>query len=80
VKAVQSAAVSVPAVAVMNSDLQTGVFVLRNGRAHFQAVTVGASDADRVQIVSGLKVGQTVAVSNMQTLTDGEKVRVLADG
>jgi RND family efflux transporter MFP subunit len=80
VKASQAAAVSVPGVAVMNNDLQTGLFVVRNGRAHFQAVTVGASDADRVQILSGLRAGQRVAESNMQSLTDGEKVRVLADG
>jgi membrane fusion protein, multidrug efflux system len=80
VKASKTAAVSVPGVAVMNSDLQTGLFIVRNGRAHFQPVTVGASDARRVEILSGLRAGQTVIESNMQSLTDGEKVRVLADG
>jgi membrane fusion protein, multidrug efflux system len=80
VRASKTAAVSVPGVAVMNSDLQTGLFIVRNGRAHFQPVTVGASDARRVEILSGLRAGQTVIESNMQSLTDGEKVRVLADG
>jgi membrane fusion protein (multidrug efflux system) len=78
--ATQSAAVSVPAVAVMNSDLSPAVFVLRNGRAYFQPVTVGASDADRDQILTGLTAGEVVVEANMQSLTDGEKVRVLGTG
>jgi RND family efflux transporter MFP subunit len=80
VMATQSAAVSVPAVAVMNSDLSPAVFVLRNGRAYFQPVTVGASDADRDQILTGLTAGEVVVEANMQSLTDGEKVRVLGTG
>ena len=80
VMATHSAAVSVPAVAVMNSDLSPAVFVLRNGRAYFQPVTVGASDADRDQILTGLTAGEVVVEANMQSLTDGEKVRVLGTG
>jgi RND family efflux transporter MFP subunit len=77
VTAVHSAAVSVPAVAVMNSDLEPAVFVLRRGRVHFQPVTVGASDSSRDQIVSGLRAGEVVVESNMQSLNDGERVHVL---
>jgi hypothetical protein len=80
VKATQQAAISVPAVAVMNSDLQAAVFVLQYGHVHFQPVQVGASDASRVQIISGLQAGDQVVESNMQSLTDGEKVRVHASG
>jgi len=77
IKAVKSAAVSVPAVTVMNSDLAPAVFVLRHGRAYFQNVTVGATDAQRDEILSGLQSGDVVIESNMQSLTDGEHVRVL---
>jgi len=80
IKAVKIAAVSVPAVAVMNSDLVPGVFVLRHGRAYFQNVTVGATDARKDQILTGLRAGDTVIESNMQSLTDGERVRVLGTG
>lgn len=79
VTATQSAAVTVPAVAVMNSDLDPAVFVLRHGHAYIQAVTIGASDADRVQIISGLRAGDMVVESNMQSLTNGERVRVLGN-
>jgi len=80
ISAVHSAAVSVPAVAVMNSDLAPAVFVLRHGRVYFQKVTVGATDARRDEILTGLRAGEVVVESNMQSLTDGERVRVLGTG
>ena len=36
--------------------------------------------ADRDQILSGLTAGEVVVEANMQSLTDGEKVRVLGTG
>jgi RND family efflux transporter MFP subunit len=80
INAVRSAAVSVPAVAVMNSDLAPAVFVLRHGHVYFQKVTVGATDALRDEILTGLRAGDVVVESNMQSLTDGERVRVLGTG
>jgi membrane fusion protein, multidrug efflux system len=80
VMATQSAAVTVPAVAVMNGDLEPTVFVLRNGHAYVQPVSIGASDATRIQITSGLVAGQKVVESNMQSLTNGERVRILGNG
>ena len=77
--ATQAAAVIGAGGAVMNSDLEPAVFVLRHGRAYFQPVTVGASDADSDQIPPGCMRAQTVVESNMQSLTDGERVRVLGD-
>jgi membrane fusion protein, multidrug efflux system len=77
IKAVKSAAVSVPAVAVMNSDLAPGVFVLRHDRVYFRNVTIGATDTQKDEILTGLRAGEVVIESNMQSLTDGERVRVL---
>jgi RND family efflux transporter MFP subunit len=79
VMATQSAAVTVPAVAVMNSDLDPAVFVLRHGHAYIQSVSLGASDANRIQIKSGVRAGDMVVESNMQSLTNGERVRVLGN-
>ncbi len=80
INATQSAAVTVPSVAVLNSDLTPAVFVLRDGRVYFQPVTLGATDANRDQILSGLSAGQEVVESNMQSLTDGQTVRVVGTG
>jgi hypothetical protein len=69
------AAVSVPTLAVLNVQIAPVVGVIRHNRIHFQPVEIGASDGKRTQILSGLHAGERVAVSNMQSLTDGDKVR-----
>jgi RND family efflux transporter MFP subunit len=69
------AAVSVPALAVFNLELDPAVYVVSRGRAHRQRVVVGANDGNRIQILSGLRPGAQVALSNTQTLVDGEQVR-----
>jgi len=68
------AGVSVPTVAVLNGELDPAVAVVHNGRVQFQQVQIGASDTTRTQIVSGLRAGQRVAITNLQMLTDGSKV------
>ena len=75
-----TAAVSVPSVAVVNSELNPTVGVVKNGRITFQAVQVGASDTGRTQILSGLRAGETVAMSNLQVLTNGDHVKPLRNG
>jgi len=74
------AAVSVPTLAVLNVEIAPVVGVVHNGRIHFQPVQIGASDGNRTQIVSGLKVGEVVAVTNMQELTNGAKVSPSSGG
>ncbi len=44
-----------------------------------QPVTTGVADGDNVEIVSGLKPGDTVVVDGADRLRDGAKVRIVAD-
>jgi RND family efflux transporter MFP subunit len=74
------AKVSVPTLAVLNVQIAPVVGVIRNNRIHFQPVEIGASDGKRTQILSGLHPGERVAVSNVQLLTDGDKVRQSSGG
>ena len=76
ITATRQAAVSVPTIAVQNLDLAPAVFVVSHGHVHVTPVTVGAVDANRAQILSGLSAGQVVAESNTQRLTNGEQVNV----
>jgi len=69
------AAVTVPSVAVLNAELSPTVAVLRDHRVYFRTVQIGASDTRRTQILAGLKPGDSVAISNLQGLTDGDQVR-----
>ncbi|HTW97458.1 MAG TPA: hypothetical protein VMD59_01710, partial [Acidimicrobiales bacterium] len=76
IDAAQRAAVAVPSIAVLDAQLAPMVLVVRDGRVVPTAVTIGTADAERTAILSGLSAGEEVAVSNMQSLGAGERVRV----
>jgi multidrug efflux pump subunit AcrA (membrane-fusion protein) len=65
----------IPSLAVIDSELAPEVFVIKDGRASLQQITIGPSNNDVTQVISGLQPGEQVAVSNMQALRPGERVR-----
>jgi RND family efflux transporter MFP subunit len=70
------AAVAVPSVAVQNIELNPAVAVIgSHNRVTFQSVTVGASDTQHTQILSGLHPGERIAISNLQMLSNGDQVK-----
>lgn len=54
------------------------VFVVTDGVAEMRPVTVGIQGRERVEILTGLKEGEPVAVVGHQQLRDGQVVRTLA--
>ncbi len=64
-------AITIPlATVVTNSDGKTGVYVSGNqGEAKFQAIQLGRTSGDRVQILSGLNRGDRVFTSPPDNLT-----------
>jgi HlyD family secretion protein len=52
------------------------VFVLSGGRAVRRVVRLGDSNADYVQVLSGLAVGEEVVISEMKTYVDTPQLRV----
>ncbi len=52
------------------------VFVVRGGRAHRVAVTLGSSQQGIVRVLAGLKVGQAVVVAGNEKLKHGGLVRI----
>jgi RND family efflux transporter MFP subunit len=72
-------AIVVPAAALFQDlgENRYHVFVVgADGRARRTPVTAGVRQGDRVQILSGLKVGATVITSGGYALSDGLKVEV----
>lgn len=67
----------VPNDAVQRVGDKDVVYVIRDGRAYRQEVEVGLSNFDYTIIRDGLSAGQVVAVSNVDDLTDGERVRTV---
>lgn len=66
----------IPSRALVPSINGHNVFVLREGRAAEQPVTIGLRTAERVQILAGLAPGDTVLTSNLLRLRAGVPVRV----
>lgn len=61
---------SVPSSAVVSDKGQNFVFILSNGIAKKQAVTIGISDGVFTEILNGLNEGQEVITSHTDVLTD----------
>lgn len=71
-------AVVVPAVALLSSDEGESevMVVAADSTAHEQKVSTGVRDGDRIQIIEGLKGGESVVVSGGVGLADKAKVEV----
>jgi len=67
-------AVMVPQRAVQNVAGLSKVFVIDGSRASERIVKTGANDGDMIEIVEGVKSGETVATSNLDKLQDGSAV------
>jgi RND family efflux transporter MFP subunit len=67
-------AVLVPAAAVRTVSGTSRVFVISGDRAEERIVTVGQSVDDLVEISTGLKAGENVAMSNIDKLVDGAPI------
>ncbi len=65
----------VPKGAVRTDGGQAIVFVVHEDRAERRAVTVGATDGEQIEVVSGVNAGERVVVEGVNTLTDGARVR-----
>ena len=52
--------------------------MVRDDKAHVQVVKLGATTADRVQIVEGLAAGERVVLEGMDRLRNGSPVKIVA--
>lgn len=67
---------AVPRLAVLNPDNEGIVFVERNGRAYIQKVQIIARSLSRIYIGSGISAGDRVIVVGLDSLQNGQNVRV----
>lgn len=64
-------AIVVPSSAVIHEGQTTTVFVANNGKSEQRSVTIGQAVDGKVEITSGLQVGQQIAVDGAELLTGG---------
>lgn len=73
-------ALLVPNIAIVPGVDGRRVFVVDGERVRSVLVELGTRSADRVQVLSGLKAGDQVVVSNLLRVRDRAKVKVLPAG
>jgi RND family efflux transporter MFP subunit len=66
----------VPREALISHEQQRGVFKFQGGAAHFQPVEAGASQDGDVEVISGLKEGESVITLGVNLVKHGEKVQL----
>ena len=69
-------ALVVPRLAVLNPDLDSTVFILRQQRAYLQHVQVSGYSDDTVLISSGLQVNDLVVLVGLDSLQNGQTVHI----
>ena len=70
------AALMIPSQAIIPKARNKEVIVFRNGVAANQVVTTGTRDSANIEIVTGLKAGDTVLISGLLTVKPGTKVQM----
>ncbi len=65
----------VPSTSVRTDGGVNKVFVIENGRASERLVQIGDNEGEMIQIKSGLKEAEQVAITNVEQLFDGVTVR-----
>ncbi|WP_434631478.1 efflux RND transporter periplasmic adaptor subunit [Thermoanaerobacterium thermosaccharolyticum] len=69
-------AITIPKDAIMIKKYGNTVYVVNNGKAEERLVKLGISNSDKVEVVSGIKAGETVIVSGQNMITEGTKVKI----
>jgi multidrug efflux system membrane fusion protein len=70
-----------PVAAIQHGAPGTFVFLIKpDNSIAVEKIQTGVTDGDRVQITSGLKLGDVVVVDGADRLRDGSKVRIVPDG
>lgn len=73
--ATKEAAAVVPIDAIVEKQGKKYVFKVVDGKADLTAVTLGLSTDDRVEVIKGVKIGDTVVARGVEKLKDGQGVK-----
>ena len=71
-------ALTIPRVALLDTDGSSNVFVVTAGKAEQRAIKTGLNNAGRIEIIEGLKGNEQVVVVGQNGLKDGNPVRVVS--
>jgi len=67
----------IPRKAILYKQNLTYVFVLDRNQVSQREITLGLTEEDDVEVVSGLQAGETIVVVGVESLKDGQRVDVI---
>jgi multidrug efflux pump subunit AcrA (membrane-fusion protein) len=67
---------AVPRVAVVSDEGKRGVYVVSEDHAEWRPLRLGETSGNRVEVLGGLRAGDSVIVSGASLLNDGQKVQI----
>jgi membrane fusion protein (multidrug efflux system) len=70
--------VTAPKDAIISEDRENAVFVVRDSVAYRQLVTTGYVNTTHVEVLNGLKLGDTVVTTGKASLKDSTRVQIVA--
>ena len=70
-------ALTIPRLALLDTDGASNVFVVNKGKAEQRAIRTGLSSAGRIEVVEGLNGTEQVVIVGQNGLKDGNPVRVV---
>ncbi|MEN6462094.1 MAG: efflux RND transporter periplasmic adaptor subunit [Syntrophomonas sp.] len=71
---------AVPLGALSGTEGNYSLFVLENNTARRRSVDIGEIQSDQAEVRSGISAGETVIISNINTLQDGDSVQIEGQG
>jgi len=71
--------ITIPQKALLEDEGTYSVFVLKNGKAVKQSVTIGEVSNDSVEITKGVKSKDKIIITNLSTLQNGDSVKETAE-
>jgi membrane fusion protein, multidrug efflux system len=74
----RSDALSIPRVALLDTDGASNVFVVHDGKAEQRAIKTGLANAGRIEVLEGLEGAEQVVIVGQTGLKDGNPVRVVS--
>jgi multidrug efflux pump subunit AcrA (membrane-fusion protein) len=66
-----------PKDAIISEDRENAVFVVRDSVAYRQIVTTGYVNTTAIEVLSGLKPGDTIVTTGKASLKDSAKVQIV---
>jgi RND family efflux transporter MFP subunit len=73
---IKTRGIIIPSAAITRNKGNSYVYVIKNNTAHKRLVQTGLNNNKEIQVLKGLRIGEQVAVSNLNSLSDKAAVKV----